>query len=163
MTPRQQRFVEEYLIDLNATQAAIRAGYSKKCAKVEGHRLLTYAAVSEAVAKKQQKRLTSLAVSGERVVTELSRIGFADLTKAVYVEHGCLIVKDTADIPEDLRPAIAEISETVSKHGRTIKVRLHDKVAALLALAKHTGVSEAPEKEPPSPDEVEFVDGPGPE
>ena len=56
LTPKQARFVEEYLIDLNATQAAIRAGYSARTAEQQGTRLLRYAQVSQAVSEAQQTR-----------------------------------------------------------------------------------------------------------
>jgi phage terminase small subunit len=56
LTPKQQRFVEEYLVDLNATQAAIRAGYSEATAKQQGSRLLTYADIAEAIEKATEKR-----------------------------------------------------------------------------------------------------------
>lgn len=70
LTPKQQRFVEEYLIDLNATQAAIRAGYSAKTAKQQGGRLLTNVDVSEAVAAAQTERSEKTGVTVDWVLTE---------------------------------------------------------------------------------------------
>jgi len=71
MTPRQAAFVQEYLIDKNATQAAIRAGYSAKTAKEQGHRLLTYAHITAAVAKGQAERTERVQVSQDYVLQRL--------------------------------------------------------------------------------------------
>ena len=62
ITPKQQRFVTEYLIDLNATQAAIRAGYSRKTAQQQGSRLLTNVVVKRAIAAQQDRQLKSVEV-----------------------------------------------------------------------------------------------------
>lgn len=79
LTPKQQRFVEEYLIDLNATQAAIRAGYSKKTAEVQGPRLLGNVRVQEAVKKAIDERSEESGVTVERIwkglLTEAERQG----------------------------------------------------------------------------------------
>lgn len=71
LTPKQQRFVSEYLIDLNATQAAIRAGYSERTAKQQGSRLLTNADVQAAVAASQTKRENRTEITQDYVLTRL--------------------------------------------------------------------------------------------
>lgn len=71
MNPKQERFVAEYLIDLNATQAAIRAGYSKKTARQTGAENLSKPAIREAIAEGQVKRAAKLEVTQERVITGL--------------------------------------------------------------------------------------------
>lgn len=71
LNPQQKRFVEEYLIDLNATQAAIRAGYSKKTAKAQGSRLLTHVDVVAAVTSAQKARTARTEVNQDYVVTGL--------------------------------------------------------------------------------------------
>ncbi len=68
MTPKQRRFVEEYLVDLNATQAAIRAGYAKSGASVEGTRLLSNAKVAAAVAAAQAKRAERADLTADEVL-----------------------------------------------------------------------------------------------
>ena len=78
MTPRQHRFVEEYLVDLNATQAARRAGYSAKSAAGRGSRLLRNPAVAAAIEKAQDQRAARTQVSADRVVTELAKVAFGD-------------------------------------------------------------------------------------
>ena len=76
MTKKQKRFVEEYLIDLNATQAAIRAGYSPKTANEQGARLLANVSISHAVAKAEAERSKRTGINADRVVKELARIAF---------------------------------------------------------------------------------------
>ncbi|MCZ6860512.1 MAG: terminase small subunit, partial [Alphaproteobacteria bacterium] len=78
MTPRQRRFVEEYLVDLNATGAAKRAGYTVRSASDHGYRLLRNPAIAAAVAKAQNKRAARTRVSADRVVTELAKVAFGD-------------------------------------------------------------------------------------
>ncbi len=74
LTPKQARFVEEYLIDLNAKQAAIRAGYSPKSAHVEGARLLTNAKVAAAIAAAKQERTEATKIDAEYVLQKLHQI-----------------------------------------------------------------------------------------
>ena len=71
LTPKQQRFVEEYLIDLNATQAAIRAGYSEKTAKEIGSENLTKPNIAKAIAEAQEKLSNKAQVTVEMVVQGL--------------------------------------------------------------------------------------------
>ena len=71
MTPKQERFVAEYLVGLNATQAAIRAGYAKKSADVEGSRLLANAKVAAAVAAAQAKRSERTEITQDYVLTSI--------------------------------------------------------------------------------------------
>src|SRR5215212_7638997 len=79
LTPKQQRFVAEYLIDLNGTQAAIRAGYAQAGASVEAHRLLRNAKIAAAI---DQEMARNPGVTRVRIVDELARIGFANAQEA---------------------------------------------------------------------------------
>ena len=74
LTPKQQRFVEEYLIDLNATQAAIRAGYSGKTANEQGSRLLANVSISEAIAEAQNKRAERTEITQDYVLTNIQKV-----------------------------------------------------------------------------------------
>lgn len=165
LTPKQQRFVEEYLIDLNATQAAIRAGYSAKTADQQGHQLLKKTLVAEAVAEARAKLSERAEITQDMVLRELAKIGFSDIRKAVrwasnvavaapdersldeIMEDGLGEIRhavtnqveliDSADIDDDTAAAIAEISQT-DRGG--LKVKLHDKRAALVDLGRHLGL-----------------------
>lgn len=78
LTPKQAAFVREYLVDLNATQAATRAGYSKATANEQGARLLANASVKEAIAKAQQKRASKVELTAETVIEGLMKEACAD-------------------------------------------------------------------------------------
>lgn len=75
MTPKQQRFVQEYLIDLNATQAAIRAGYAPGgSAEVTGHRLLSNAKIASAIKDAQDQRAEETQITQEWVLRSLEKV-----------------------------------------------------------------------------------------
>lgn len=78
LTPRQAAFVREYLVDLNATQAAIRAGYSKATAKEQGTRLLTNVAVKEAIFQAKGERAAKVDLTAETVIRILLKEAMAD-------------------------------------------------------------------------------------
>ena len=135
LTPKQQRFVEEYLIDLNATQAAIRAGYSAKNADNISSDLLGKSQVSEAIYRKMDDRSRRTEITADRVLIELASIAFADITDYVQVITGSVIVADTDSLTTEKRKALAGIKQ--GKDG--IEVKLHDKLKALELLGKHLG------------------------
>ncbi len=155
LTAKQQRFVDEYLIDLNATQAAIRAGYSKKTAQVQSARLLSNVMVSAAVAKGMKSRSTRTGITQDMVLRELAKIGFSDIRKVVrwgetmvrmvdgeeecaedMVPYHGLALIDSTEIDDDTAAAIAEVSQ-----GRDgLKVKLHDKKGALVDIGRHLGM-----------------------
>ncbi len=152
---KQSRFVEEYLIDLNATQAAIRTGYSRKTAHVIGDENLKKPEIAAQVRKAMDERSARTSVTQDRVLRELAKIGFADLRKAVIwranvtgmvrdddgserlaVTNEVQIV-DSAALDDDTAGAIAEISQT-DKGG--LRVKMHDKKGALEAMGRHLGM-----------------------
>ncbi|WP_341649953.1 terminase small subunit [Thauera humireducens] len=151
LTPKQQRFVDEYLVDLNATQAAIRAGYSARNADKIGSQLLGKTRVSEAVACEMKAREMRTHITQDRVLQELAKIGFADIRKAVRWGEG-IAVRDpesaaveiangvalvgSEEIDDATAAAVSEISQTA--HG--IKIKMHDKRAALVDIGRHLGM-----------------------
>lgn len=140
LTPKQKRFVSEYLVDLNATAAAIRAGYSEKTARAIGAENLTKPNIAAEIKKRQRRHQCKLEITQEKVLEELAAIGFANGTDFVEVNaSGLLSVKPTKDIPAQKRPAIAGIKYT--KDG--IEIKLYDKVRALELLGKHLGIFDA--------------------
>lgn len=158
LTPKQQRFVDEYMIDLNGTQAAIRAGYAESGARTEGARLLANANVAAAIAAVQAERAQRTEITADRVLRELARIGFADLRKLLkwtgnqpqMDEAECeetedieitaanfIRLFDSDQLDDDTAAAISEISQT---RDGSLKVKLHDKQAALVAIGRHLGM-----------------------
>ncbi len=140
MTPRQRRFVEEYLVDLNATAAAKRAGYTARSAKDHGYRLLKNPAVAAAVAKAQAKRAARTRVSADRVVTELAKVAFGDPRRLLSWGPDGVVLRDSSELTEAEAALVSEVSETRTAAGGTRKVKLHCKLSALNALGKHLGL-----------------------
>lgn len=139
LTEKQQRFVDEYLIDLNATQAAIRAGYSAKTAQEQGSQNLSKLMVQQAIAEQMADRSRRTGVNQDRIVLELARIAFAKITDIVDSEGK---IKSTAT--DDDLACIESVkykgseSETSSSVEREVK--LSSKLKALELLGKHLGM-----------------------
>lgn len=129
--PKHAAFVREYLVDLNATKAAERAGYSPKSAYAQGARLLKNAEVAASIAKHQAKRAAKAEVTAEEVLRELKRIAFADPSK-VLGANGYLLTMN--DMPEEVRRTISSID--LSGDGGT-KIKFWDKTKGLELLGKH--------------------------
>lgn len=139
LTDKQQRFVDEYLIDLNATQAAIRAGYSAKTADQQGSRMLANVKVKQAVAEKQAQRSKRTGVNQDRVVLELAKVAFAKMTDIVDSKGR---IKEDAS-PDDLA-CIESIKykESDNEYGGSVEreVKIASKLKALELLGKHLGM-----------------------
>ena len=141
LTARQSTFVQEYLVDLNGTQAAIRAGYSKRSAECTASRMLRNAKVVTALQKAMAERSKRVQVSQDRVIEELALVAFSNLGDFVEWGPDGIKIKDTAgDLNDEQKRCVAEVSETRSEHSATIRFRLHDKIAALDKLARHLGM-----------------------
>ena len=136
LSPLRQRFIEEYLKDLNASQAAIRAGYSEKTAGQSASRLLKDVKIQAEIAKAQRRAAKRNEVSLDRIIEEYRRLAFADTTDAIYIRNGRVYVHDTESLTVEQKAAISEIRQT--KDG--IAVKFHSKTAALEALGKHLGM-----------------------
>jgi len=134
LTPKRKRFVDEYCIDFNGTQAAIRAGYSSKTANEQAARLLAIVSVKKAVEERKSKIAEKNQLKVADVINELKKIGFSDITQVVDWNNLNLTFKNSSDLPADAKGAIASISETPNG-GKVIK--LHDKVKALELLGRY--------------------------
>lgn len=147
LTAKQQRFVDEYLIDLNGTQAAIRAGYSEKTAEQGAVQLLRNTKVRLAVDTAIAERAKRTGVTADRVIQELSRLAFSDLRKVLDGDGN---LKSPQQWDDDAAAAISSI-EVVTKPGETdsdgsrsvlgvSKIKVWDKNSALEKLGKHLGL-----------------------
>ena len=139
LTEKQQRFVDEYLIDLNATQAAIRAGYSVKTANEQGSQLLAKLSIQTEISKRMAERSRRIGVNQDRVVQELARIAFVRMTDVVGPDGR---IKDDAN-GDDLS-CIESIrykqSDTDTGSSVEREVRISPKMKALELLGKHLGM-----------------------
>ena len=136
LTKKQQAFVAEYLVDMNGTQAAIRAGYSPKTAQPQSARLLSNVMVQAALEKAFQKKVGRIEVTVDNVVEELRRIGFADVRSVAGVTGGSVVAVNSDDWTPEQAAAVAELADT--KEG--VRIKLHPKLPALESLAKHLGL-----------------------
>jgi len=156
LTPRELRFIDFYLAELNGAKAAQMAGYAAGSAKVQASRLLTRANVHDEI----QKRMTALAdkagLSAERVIEEFARIGFSDIRKAVRwrsnvqttatdEETGEPITVVTNEVTlldsDKLDDATAAAIHSITRGPKgDLKIRFHSKPAALSELARHLGL-----------------------
>lgn len=140
LAARQQRFVEEYLIDLNATQAAIRAGYSAKTATSQANRMLTFVDIQNAIAKAKNRRSKKTEVTQERVLLELARIAFGDNRKLMTWGPGGVALRSSTELSDDDAALVSEVSETITDKGSNIKIKTNDKMKALELLGRHLGM-----------------------
>ena len=136
MTDKQKRFVDEYLIDLNATQAAIRAGYKPDNAQQMGSENLSKPVISSAIAKAMAERSKRTGINQDRVIRELARIGFAKITDIVDPETA----KIRENASEDDLACIQAIKIKPNEVGTEREVKLYDKKSALVDLGKHLGM-----------------------
>lgn len=137
ITEKQKKFVEEYLIDLNATQAAIRAGYSVKNAGKIGHELLEKTRISNEVTKKIAERSRRTGINADRVLIELAKIAFANADDIIESKDATL--KENAS--RDDLAAIQSIKvKTFGEDGVEREIKLADKLKALDMLGRHLGM-----------------------
>ena len=149
LTAKQIRFVDEYLVDFNATQAAIRAGYSPKTAATAAARLLRNVNIQAEIARRQKDLQKRTEVSQDRVVKELARIAFANIADYIHVEtqtrtkddgteitYQTVMFNETQELSADQRAALAVVKQSVNG----FELKLHDKIKALELLGRHIGM-----------------------
>ncbi|MCU1451396.1 MAG: hypothetical protein JWP02_3566 [Acidimicrobiales bacterium] len=141
LEPKQRRFVDEFVVDWNATQAAIRAGYSKKTAAAIGSENLTKPAIQSAIKERTDRVTESAGLTAKRVVEELARVAFSDMRRFTTWSPGTgVTLIDSATLSDDDARCVAEVSETTSQHGSSLKFKLHDKIGPLKELAERMGI-----------------------
>lgn len=148
LTDKQERFCQEYLIDLNATQAAIRAGYSLDTAKEQGCQNLTKLNIQARISELKAALSEETQITQIQVIKEIAKVAFGDIAN-LFDGSGALL--SIHDIPEDARRAIASVKtyeeksafgeETITQ-GVIREVKQWDKLKALDMLSKHLGLYE---------------------
>lgn len=137
MTDKQRKFCEEYMIDLNATQAAIRAGYSPKTAQQTSHENLLKPVIQNYIAQLQAEQSRRTGVSADRVVRELARIAFANASDLIDPETASVKLDASRD---DLAAVQSIKVKTFGEDGLEHEVKLADKIKALDLLGRHLGM-----------------------
>ncbi|MFP7275772.1 terminase small subunit [Bacillus paralicheniformis] len=151
LTPKQKRFVDEYLIDLNATQAYIRAGYkasTEAIAGVEGHKLLKNPKIEKAISEAMEKRSKRTNITADRVLNQLAKFAFADIRDLMTWDEETgritLLPPDQIDgsIITELTQTITEVpyGEELVADKVTTKVKRGDPLKALELIGKHLGM-----------------------
>jgi phage terminase small subunit len=147
LTAKQARFVAEYLIDLNASAAARRAGYSDKRADAIGYENLRKPEISDAIRVAQQARAKRTEITQDRVLQEYAKLAFLD-PRAFFDEKGSLI--DVPSLPAEVAAALAgmdvanerdgEDAEGRAQYVQVRKIKFVDKKGALDSIARHLGM-----------------------
>ena len=145
LSDRQLRFIQEYQVDLNATQAAIRAGYSKKGARVRGSELLANRNIAAEIAKAGRAIGDKLGIKAADVLEELRRIGFANMLDYLVINQEGVPIVDLSDLTREQATAISEVTVRKFKgeDGERVeqtKFKLADKRAALVDIGRHFGM-----------------------
>lgn len=140
LTEKQKRFVEEYLIDLNATQAAIRAGYSPNTAKDIGCENLAKPNIRACIDKEIAERSKRTGINQDRVIRELARLAFVNANDVIDMEEATL--KDGATEDDTAAISSVKVKTIPTKEGEGIEreIKLTDKLKALELLGKHLGM-----------------------
>lgn len=134
LTNKQSMFVKEYLIDLNATQAAIRAGYSEKTSSRIGPELLGKTWIQSAIQAQMDKRAAKIEISAEKVLQEIAKMAFANV-QDLYDEYG--ILKPISELPRDVAAAVQSVKVNLTEACAVQEVKLWDKKGSLELLGKH--------------------------
>jgi len=134
MTDKMRLFADEYLVDRNATAAAKRAGYSSP--RNAGYRVLHHPEVQKYIKGQEAKLASKLEITAERVLKEVARIAFSDITDYVDVENNSVKIKNFSGLDEDKARAVASVKQSIE----VTEFKLHDKVAALDKLCRHLGL-----------------------
>ena len=147
LNDRQRQFCREYIIDFNATQAAIRAGYSAKTAKSIGQRLLTNVDIQAESQRLMAERSTRTEITADRVLQELARLSFFDIRRLVYADGKPIPIEELDD---DIAAAIVGLELVdyyeVNDDGKRVwagyvkKYKLADKKGSLELVGRHLGM-----------------------
>jgi phage terminase small subunit len=145
LTNKQRLFVAEYLVDLNATQAAIRAGYSIKNADKIGPENLRKPKIQKAIQEQMDARENRTLITADKVLEELAKIGFSNLADYIQVQRDGTAYVDLSELTREQAAAVQEITVDEYAEGsgedvrlvKKVKLKLIDKIRALELIGKH--------------------------
>ena len=142
LTARQEKFCYEYVIDLNATQAALRAGYSEKTAYSSGSRLLKDVEIQNFIQTLQADLEKTAGITALKVLKEHKKIAFSDTS---MIREGWMTLKAYKELPKEIKDCIQEVATRETKYGNEIKIKFYDKQKSLDSISKILGF-DAPTK-----------------
>jgi phage terminase small subunit len=141
LTDRQERFCREYLANaMNGEMAAIAAGYSVKRARSQASTLLANRNISQRIDELSAPIVASLEMTAEEIAQETSRIARSRITQVVKFGPGGVTPLDSDTLSDDAIATVAEVSQTISAEGGSIRVKQHDKLGALKLMAQYRGM-----------------------
>lgn len=143
---RQILFTLEYLQDLNATQAAIRAGYSERTAYSIGQENLKKPEIAAAIQNAMRAREKRTEVTADNVIKELAAVAFARIDEYLTWGPGGLELKASGSLTHKQLAAVSEVTETPSRHGKNVRFKLADKLRALELLGEHLGIFDVSDR-----------------
>ena len=143
LSPKQEIFCKEYLIDLNATQAAIRAGYSKKTANEQASRMLANVNISNRISGLMKQRSDEVGITSEQVLSELASLSFWSIQD--FIGEGNSIL-DISKISREKSKPVVGIKRTEKIMGSVTiietELKMVNKHGALVDIGRHLGLFE---------------------
>jgi len=150
LTHKQIAFGNEFIIDSNGTQAAIRAGYSKKTADVQASRLLANVKVREFIEKRREQQMRVMDINVDKVVRELANICFSNVTDFIEVKGDSISLTDWTLLTKDQTACIESIAK--NKDG-SYRLKLYNKGTAIEMLGKYFNMFNQPGTPEAEPDQ----------
>lgn len=137
ISDRQIKFIDHYLVHLNASRAAMEAGYSPKTAFRMGQENLQKPAIRSRIDEALAKRSEKTKISSDQVLEELAIIAFSDVKNFINYNGQDITLKQFSEIPEPLTRCISKITQKSTRDGPSVTIQMHDKLAAIEKLEKH--------------------------
>ena len=144
LTRKQQRFCQEYIVDLNAVQAAIRTGYSKSTARQQASRLLTKVNIQDYLTRLMKQRQERTQIKADEVIHELAKIAFSNISNFITEKNQ---IKDLSLLTREILAAVESIHIVVrydkgnsDGYTKRFRLKLHDKLKALECLGRHLNI-----------------------
>lgn len=136
LNEKQKKFCEEYLVDFNACQAAIRAGYVKNSARIHASRMLSNDNIQRYIQELADQKLKETGDPIKKIICELQMIAFGDMRDFMEWDDRRITWKSVEELGEKTR-LISEVKETVTQHGGSRSLKLHDKMKAIEMLGRY--------------------------
>ncbi len=138
LTPKQEKFCQEYIVDLNGTQAAIRAGYSQKTAYSMAEKLLKKPEIKAKVAQSRKEQESRTTIDADWAIQRYGEIANFKIEDVVSFNGSQVIFKPMSEWTPDAKGAVSSLK--LDRNGNVVEIKTHSKLAALDALARHLGM-----------------------
>jgi len=139
-TRRQLNFCKEYLIDMNGTQAAIRAGYARGGAATQASLLLKQEKIQARISQLNKERMKRLNINADSVIKEIALIAFSNIGNVASWTESNVTFKPSSRLTSEQTAGIQSIEEKIGKYGNALKVKMYDKPNALVMLCRYLNI-----------------------